>query len=378
LTDTQTLALNTAGVGRLLTPAELDAKTRALTGYAWGEGWNPGPLQAYNSRLKNELLVFYGGIDGVGVTERSRETNALMANVALAQAATLSCPTVILDFAQRKSQRLLFKEVERTNTPLDFGSLQTEVTGSADRNRNGQELAVSGLSAQPADVRVNFVDPFYDGELQEGSTLVIHRIELRNANNSIVFSINGQDFDTATDFRDELDSDGNRNGGIFWDDQIQRETGWQLFSGGFTLGLRIPSDGDFTLRVQTSRRGLPGRAVTMNLALRSKNPQTESAGRTMILAQLQFLHDRLLGEKLAQDDPEILASYALFVELWQDWQQQNPFDNAIDFELESCDIPIPDWWDQDRSQEFRDPESVVNPWMSMLVYLMTDYRYLHE
>ena len=86
------------GAGRLLTPEELEAKTQALIGYAWGESEAPWRLDNRYSNLMNRYLIYYGGMDSVGITARARALNTLMANVALTQAVSVACVAVVMYF----------------------------------------------------------------------------------------------------------------------------------------------------------------------------------------------------------------------------------------------------------------------------------------
>ena len=90
------------------------------------------------------------------------------------------------------------------------------------------------------------------------------------------------------------------------------------------------------------------------------------------------LHQRMLGETLSGSDPEIDASYALLVSLWQERRSADAPPFAIDWERENCEIPIDNWWAVDRTEELRDPDFMIGSWASMLIYFLTDYRYLHE
>ena len=216
------IVLEGAGKARLLGPEELESKTRKLVGFAWGESFgNPWAADGHWSMMQDSFMVYYGGIDSLGVTERADALNSLMSNVALAHAIAMACPSVLFDFNRPRSERLLFKYVDRTHSP--------------------------------------------------------------NADNE-----------------------------------------------------------------------------------------------TMLKQQLQFLHWHLLGEALALSDTELQASYDLLVELWQERQDRRFPKNAISWEDEVCEIPIQGWWDEDRSSEFSDPEYMQGAWMSMMVYFMTDYHYLHE
>jgi cytochrome c553 len=100
------------GLGRLLGPEHLNRKLNAATGSGWTQD---------SAGLKPELLgryrTFYGGIDSVGVTERTRELNPLMSTVPQRMAYEMACPLAVTDFSLAISERILFPMVEVTDIP---------------------------------------------------------------------------------------------------------------------------------------------------------------------------------------------------------------------------------------------------------------------
>ena len=103
------------GMRRLLTPRQLEVKSRALLGWTWGE--RRVTDVTVHTRLVTEYGIYYGGIDSFGITERSRALTPLMANVAEKQALSMACPAVVVDFDRPDSQRLLFKGIDASTTP---------------------------------------------------------------------------------------------------------------------------------------------------------------------------------------------------------------------------------------------------------------------
>ena len=118
----------------------------------------------------------------------------------------------------------------------------------------------------------------------------------------------------------------------------------------------------------------------MELALQVllDDPHGGSSGEQALRQQLVQLHQRMLGESLSVSDPEIDASYQLLVSLWQERRNSDAPPFAIDWNRENCEIPIPDWWAVDSTAELQDPDYIIGSWTSMLIYFLSDYRYLHE
>lgn len=97
-----------------------------------------------------------------------------------------------------------------------------------------------------------------------------------------------------------------------------------------------------------------------------------AADQEPILRNLQHLHDRVLGETLALDDPELLASYALLVDahaaLASEGTDLGPCGSSTD---PATGAPWPGGFDDD-------PSRSVRAWQAVLAYLLSDYLFLFE
>jgi hypothetical protein len=99
-----------------------------------------------------------------------------------------------------------------------------------------------------------------------------------------------------------------------------------------------------------------------------------------IRANIQYLHERMLGEFLDMNDPEIDRSYALFLEVWRDGK------NGIasgDYEVQlpgECRANQDFWTGADYGNDRieNDPNYTIRAWMAVTSYLLADYRFLHE
>ncbi len=110
-TDTFRLqALKELGIGRLLTPEQLDRKLVATAEFDWRVPW-----QDDNQLLEN-YYMFYGGIDSDGITERANELNAMMLSVAERMANEVSCELVINEFWPGV-EKVLFEGVTISTDP---------------------------------------------------------------------------------------------------------------------------------------------------------------------------------------------------------------------------------------------------------------------
>ena len=114
-------SLGSLGVGRLLTPEQLDRKLTAATGFQWKLDWQNDP------QLLENFYLFYGGIDSDGITERPQYLNSMMASVAERMANEVACEIVLQEFWPGMP-RTLFKGVEISTDPT------TEAGEAAIRN----------------------------------------------------------------------------------------------------------------------------------------------------------------------------------------------------------------------------------------------------
>ncbi len=112
LNEDERVALRHVGLGRLLSPEQLNRKLNALLGSHWGHVWNEDQNQ-----LLQDFYGFYGGIDSDGVTDRNTRLNTLMATVVERYSSEMVCRLVIDEFEQSSSQRLLFTNLNLNDTP---------------------------------------------------------------------------------------------------------------------------------------------------------------------------------------------------------------------------------------------------------------------
>ena len=120
----RTVALQNAGVERLLTPEELAWKTQAVTGYSWGRKptsrWNLEYGNSVNWWTDSEdYRLLYGGIDSGAVTERADDVTATMAAVAQSHALESSCAIVQREFLLLPDEtRRLFGGIDQNVSPI--------------------------------------------------------------------------------------------------------------------------------------------------------------------------------------------------------------------------------------------------------------------
>jgi hypothetical protein len=139
-------ALLSTGIGRLLTPEQLNRKLIALLGVYWSQVWDVN-----RNQLLSDFYGFYGGIDSDGVIDRNTQLNTLMATVVERFSNEMVCRIVIDEFERVNSQRLLFSGVTVNDTPqtnsgtenikLVLGNLISRLWGSDEANEIEIEAA---------------------------------------------------------------------------------------------------------------------------------------------------------------------------------------------------------------------------------------------
>ncbi|MBM4361888.1 MAG: DUF1592 domain-containing protein [Deltaproteobacteria bacterium] len=98
------------GTARLLTPEALGRKIVAVTGAAWAREWD---LRGW---LSTDYRILYGGIDSDLVVERLTAPNGVMGAVIERMANEVACAATSWDLRKPRGERLLFPEVELTDT----------------------------------------------------------------------------------------------------------------------------------------------------------------------------------------------------------------------------------------------------------------------
>jgi hypothetical protein len=106
-------AYGNTGVGRLLTPEQLNRKIKAVLGRAWDDNGRDYLMSTNNYR------ILYGGIDSDGVVQRITTPNGIMANVQWRMANEMACRVTAQDFVKPMAERRFFTKVERSFMPED-------------------------------------------------------------------------------------------------------------------------------------------------------------------------------------------------------------------------------------------------------------------
>jgi hypothetical protein len=104
-----------------------------------------------------------------------------------------------------------------------------------------------------------------------------------------------------------------------------------------------------------------------------------------IKKNIQYLHERILGEKLPEGHPELERTYQLFLETYRegvkgmsDPAQKANYPEALDY---ACQVQN-DFWTRaelpDEDKLTQDPNYVIRSWMAVTTYLLSDYAFIYE
>ncbi|WP_437642383.1 DUF1588 domain-containing protein [Sorangium sp. So ce854] len=105
-----------------------------------------------------------------------------------------------------------------------------------------------------------------------------------------------------------------------------------------------------------------------------------------IKKNIQHLHKRVLGESLELGDPELERTYKLFLETWEEGKAGMAKAEGEEGRLSralpgACQVNN-DYWTREALPEAerltRDDNYTVRAWMSVMTYLLSDFRFLYQ
>ncbi|OUS28649.1 hypothetical protein A9Q99_11595 [Gammaproteobacteria bacterium 45_16_T64] len=368
LSEEQDVSLAVAGIGRLLTPEELALKTQAVTGILWGETENENSIDPRYDNLKDKFSTYYGGIDSFGITTRATELTPLMSNVAMRQALAISCPAVVMDFQRNVGDRLLFDSIDLSITPMTEATVQFDVGEHGSPISYQSALVVNRVGDKK--LRFTIDNPAGSGN-QNNRRVYIDRVQLSGPTGAVILSLEAEDI--VASGGTALDYDGSASGNV---DTTDGYTTWSMNSGYIEIPVTIDQMGNYQVTaIAYSSPIEDGVNPLLSAQINSVEYSTQNMGAIRIKEQLKALHKRFLGEELSSTSDELEASLALFQQLWlQRWDSGDEFalSDAAD---ESCEAPEGVVFSDD---DLQDPQYLASTWSRMLLYFMTDYKYLHE
>jgi hypothetical protein len=365
--------LETAGTRRLLTPEELENKTTHLLGVGWMEFPDDRQLDGLNTFLVDRYLIYYGGINSIGVKGRARELTALMFNVVTRMAIEMSCQAAIYDFQRPDQQRLLFGGISSITTPTSEGQ-QRYLLSPDYAARTNQQFRLS-LTAGDKLLQIIPNNGAYDPDNDVARDMFIANVAISYQGQELL-NIFGPDLGQVEGIPGRVHEEE-----IFPDDW--REVAWvDAGDNPLTIPFTVPVDAEYEVNISAwGSRLLDDVPVDMSIVVSNPDPYGDSVGSSALRDKIQELHALMLGEDLALGDPEIEATYQLLVETWQDRIANLSTPGRFrDYPTENCEMPS-SYYDldfEDSSRLTYDEVHMKASWAAVLIYLMTDYKYLHE
>ncbi|MCL2625946.1 MAG: DUF1588 domain-containing protein [Cystobacterineae bacterium] len=151
------------------------------------------------------------------------------------------------------------------------------------------------------------------------------------------------------------------------------------------MGCRIPA-WEFTKLPQ--ERTVLTKVQRDTQPLRQNSPsgplEVDREGENTIRENLAYLHERLLGETVSPNSPEVDISYALFVDVWRERQKDNltgikytscrgvwALNKANEAGTDFAVLPVDD-------QITTDGFFTLYAWEAVLTYMLMDFRFIHE
>lgn len=365
------------GLNRLLTPEELNRKMKSLTGFEWRNF-------ADDRVWRDRMGLFYGGFDGGNLqSSPNSKMNSLMSQIPERMAIEMSCNITHEEFRKGSDVRQLFKYVETTDTPayedidqsvnnllLNPGA-ENDMTGwtletgsvrilSGPRGCQGGPSIKSGQKIfNPGGICTDQTElgriyqqvdvSAWAAEIDQGGVQALYGAALRG------WSRNNDEASVYLTFHAE---DGTQL--AVSEMLIGKEGVWQTHYNYIDLPNQTRS-----VRYHIQGKRLSSHVNNDSFAddayLRILLPgsQNQTLGEERIRANVQFLHRHLLDEDLALDSEEVTRTYNLFKEVWAD--------NSNDGE-KTCRL-YRDW---------EDPTRAKRAWSIVLMYLMTDAKFLYE
>jgi hypothetical protein len=383
--DVRDRLVSELGTRRLLTPEELEKKSRSLLGWTWGRYAYSPEKNAYDfdgksSHLDNMYNIYYGGTDSDGITERASALTALMVNVAEKQALDMTCPAVMVDFDREDSDRLLFSGIKPEITPDTDSRFSYRISAESLNNKQTFRDA-SELSAGEKTLSIGFANDYYRSS-GDDRDLYITNIEVTDPNGNLIFDADFSEYNNDN----LIEGVGVGNESISCGDYWFSHDSFKFYGSGCTLDL--PFSASIAGAYEVSISGWGVRAETdddlpeLTVSIASDAASGKSNGAMKIKAVIVNLHKRLLGQSLDITDPEINMTYQVLVDAWQarkTWIAETNNNNVAQWPNSLCNYYLPEHVDEGGiSSRGNDSSGMKNSWQVVLAYLMTDFNYLHE
>ncbi|HEY7773781.1 MAG TPA: DUF1588 domain-containing protein [Marinagarivorans sp.] len=353
-------AQSLAGV-RLLTPEELENKVRSLVGFAWGERedfWANNGLWSY---LDDRFRIYYGGIDSLGVTERAKVQNSLMANVAESQAVNLACAAVLLDANRDATRQRLLRNQARYVSPFSNDWQFIELA-------NPQFVTLS-LTLAPGQnrIRVSHLNA------ERVGPVVFDAFQLVATDGTVLFDAKKVDTNhvdtqgaSATLSQEAAEATGLIAGGMMI-----------LEKGYIDIQFDAKTHTDIQLRTQVLTPIAWPEPAQVSVDVIGGDNSGEGKGLQLVRQQIVELFSLTQGIDYGLHSIEVNEALDTFIAIWQSLEMQATPMTLAQHANNYCELGVKGL-PKIRDLNTSDPQRLLSAWSHMMVYFFTDFYFLHE
>lgn len=337
-----------SGGKRLLTPEQLQAKTKSLTGFVWDKN-NPKLIGDYN--------IYFGGIDSNEVETRSRSISNVMSRVAEKNALTSSCSVVATEFNLPQDERKLFTEVERKHAP---GAYYSGDLNLSNFNDSGVQNISYKVNAAVGTVKVLMKAPT--------KAMAWESLKITDSKGQVIIQGNMASLVADTDWI-------SASGGPINSKQTNSKSAYYLCCSNRYLEILIPvaNAGEITIEMAM----WADNDASLNLAIEQTQATSKLTDNNtrLVKQQLVVLYERLLNEHYTIEDEEISMGFDLFMNL-----RQAKLDRGAhsDMKERSIDCLYYDNKGLSESEWGADPAHTMTAWRAVIAAMMMDSAFIYE
>ncbi len=385
-------AHNEAELGnkQLLSPEQLERKTRSLTGVAWRSHYGASSGAYYSSY--DTFTVLLGGIDSNSVTSRSTVITPLMTTLLMTHATEVACPAVVRQFEMPEGQRSLFTKVNEDTSPLVYGSSLINI--SPEKFGDWETISfLADVAAGPTTISIEYANPWCTFGCKEQRLLYIDSLSLTSPSGKITY-LRGDDERLVSTT-------------VHGNPSCVKENGYsKCYWGSVNLDLQLSESGTYTVAASLSSQRPPSNPEVLQAKITiqaNTDPLTANTkSSSKIRHQIRELYQALHGTDYPTNSSEVERVYEMFVAALSMGEEQrdsifyqcNLFrdglfydDNLTQEEIKSFRTSNPgqDWYSEDwRVRAFfedwfkYDPYGTKYAWTTVMAYMLSHFDYLNE
>ncbi len=342
--------LNIHGGGsRLLTPEQLQAKIKSLSGFIWKEE---------RPHLTNDYNIYYGGIDSNEVEQRSRSISNVMARVAEKSALSSSCAIVATEFNQAKDDRKLFTAVERDQAPGNYHSAKLVLPSE---EASGMQTINYKVDVAAGKVKIRMEKPT--------NKVFWQSLRITDAKQNIIIEGDMAQLVSNTDW---ITASGGPVNSLTSGDK----TAYYLCCSSRYFEIEVPVDhaGQISIEMQMWAEN-DNTSIDVTIKQSEATSALTDENSLLVKHQLVVLFERLLNEKHNIDDQEVSLAFDLFIQL-----RESKIKRGAHSDMKESNIDCLYYDTQGVSEAVwaQDTHHTLTAWRGVLAALMMDPAFIYE